>query len=103
MIVGFLPPISSESLRKSGADTRAISAPVRVLPVNETAETNGCETKAAPASPPRPCKILRTPGGNPQSLAKRESRDAVTGVISDGLATTQLPEARAGAIFQLSR
>ena len=35
-----------------------------------------------------------------QSLAKR---NAVIGEISEGLATTQLPVARAGAAFQISR
>ena len=41
MTVGFFPPISSESFLNSGAAVRAISAPVRVLPVNEMAFISG--------------------------------------------------------------
>jgi hypothetical protein len=36
-------------------------------------------------------------------MQSSEKRKAVIGVISEGFATTQLPAARAGAIFQVKR
>ena len=47
--------------------------------------------------------MLSTPGGKPIPAASSASIVAVTGVISDGLATTVLPAASAGAIFQVNR
>src|SRR5580704_14115779 len=103
MTLGFLPPISRESFLKAGLATRAISAPVRVLPVKEMADTLGCLQRAAPAVLPNPCTMFKTPGGRPANRHSLASRKAVMGVISDGLATTQLPAASAGATFQVKR
>jgi hypothetical protein len=103
MTTGFFPPISSESFLNSGPAVRAISAPVRVLPVNETAFTSGWRDIASPTFGPRPWTMLSTPGGNPASSAMRPSQCAVTGVTSDGLATTVFPTASAGATFQVRR
>ena len=47
--------------------------------------------------------MLSTPGGSPTSAHSSASIDAVSGVSSDGLATTVLPVASAGAIFQVNR
>jgi len=47
--------------------------------------------------------MLSTPLGKPISAASSPSIVAVTGVTSDGLATTVLPAASAGAIFQVNR
>src|SRR5690606_23528557 len=77
--------------------------PTAVLPVKETALTAGCTTMASPTFGPRPCTTLSTPAGNPISAASAPSIVAVTGVTSDGLATTVLPAASAGAIFQVNR
>jgi hypothetical protein len=44
---------------------------------------------------------LRTPGGR-TSAASSASRSVVAGVVSDGLSTTVLPAASAGAIFQIA-
>ena len=44
---------------------------------------------------------LRTPAGR-ISAASSASRSVVSGVISDGLRTTTLPAASAGAIFQIA-
>src|SRR5581483_7701981 len=101
--VGFLPPSSRLIVLNSGAAVRAISAPVLVPPVNETVGTFGCATSAAPAFAPYPCTTLNTPAGRPASRHSSVSRWAVVGVNSDGLATTVLPVARAGATFQVNR
>ena len=102
-MVGFLPPSSSDSFLNAGAAVRAIAAPVAVPPVNEMAGTSGWSTIAAPASAPKPWTMLRTPGGRPCSAVSSASIAAVNGVSSDGLATTVLPVASAGAIFQVKR
>ena len=47
--------------------------------------------------------MLSTPFGKPICAASSPSIVAVCGVISDGLATTVLPAASAGAIFQVNR
>lgn len=103
MIAGFLPPSSSESFLNFGAAIDAILSPALVLPVNEMAFTSGCDTIASPAPGPVPCRIFNTPAGKPASLQIFESKKAVTGVTSDGLAITQLPAASAGAIFQVNK
>src|SRR3546814_10250372 len=77
--------------------------PTVVLPVNDTALTAGCTTIASPTFGPSPCTMLSTPAGNPIFAASSPSIVAVIGVISDGFATTVLPAASAGAIFQVNR
>jgi hypothetical protein len=47
--------------------------------------------------------MLKTPGGKPASVPSAASRWAVSGVSSEGLPTTVLPVASAGATFQLKR
>ena len=64
---------------------------------------SSCNTNASPTSAPRPCRTLNTPGGNPASATHVLNMYAVTGVSSEGLATTQLPAANAGATFQVNR
>src|SRR5690606_21333931 len=81
----------------------AMRRPTVVLPVKETARTASCCTIASPASTPPPCTTLSTPGGTPASCASPASLAAVAGGTSDGLATTVLPAARAGVIFQVQR
>src|SRR5476649_1853533 len=98
--VGFLPPISSDSFLNFGAAVAAMAAPVRVEPVNEMALISGCSIKLWPAPGPLPWMILSTPGGRPASMQAWANIQAVNGVISEGLATTVLPAASAGAIFQ---
>src|SRR5207248_1041991 len=100
---GFLPPSSSESFLNSGAATPAIRAPVFVPPVNEIAFTDGCVQIGSPASGPVPWMIFNTPAGKPASPHSSANSVAVRGVTSDGLPTTQLPAASAGAIFQVNR
>ena len=101
--VAFLPPSSSETFFSCGPASPAMRRPTAVLPVNDTALTAGCSTSGSPTAGPLPCTMLSTPRGKPISTASLPSIVAVAGVISDGLATTVLPAASAGAIFQVNR
>src|SRR5205809_6353767 len=89
MIFGFFPPNSNESFLNFGAAIEAMRSPALVLPVNDMALTAEWETIASPAAGPVPCIIFNTPGGNPASMQIRESKNAVTGVISEGFASNQ--------------
>src|SRR6185312_2270230 len=100
---GFLPPSSRDSFLNLGAAREAISAPVLVPPVKDTAFTPACSTTPTPTLGPRPCTTFSTPAGSPASAQSSLKRYAVMGVTSEGLATTQFPAARAGAIFQVKR
>src|SRR5690554_5531152 len=103
MTFGFFPPSSNDNFLNIGAAVRAICSPVFVPPVNEIALIFGWLTIASPALGPNPCTIFNTPGGKPALLQISPNKDAVIGVISLGLATTVLPAAKAGAIFQLNK
>ena len=46
--------------------------------------------------------MLTTPGGSPACWQTSAKSSAVSGVVSAGLSTTVLPQARAGAIFHES-
>lgn len=97
-------------------------------PVKEMSGTSGWRTRALPALGPVPNTMLTTPGGTPAHRVmgssvgvllcdccrmgdvglpacsiSLHSIQAVTEVISLGLATTVFPAAMAGAIFQVSR
>ena len=72
--------------------------PARTEPVIETICGVGCATSARPVSR-SPVTTLNTPGGR-NSAAISASMTVVTGVVSDGLSTTVLPAASAGANFQ---
>src|SRR4051812_3612103 len=100
---GFLPPSSSDNFLNIGAATLEISAPVFVPPVKEITGIPGCTVMALPTFGPVPCTIFKTPAGSPASIHNSDSIYAVMGVISEGLATTQFPDASAGAIFQVKR
>ena len=54
-----------------------------------------------PTGSPSPVITFSTPGGR-ISAASSASRSVLSGVISDGLRTTTLPVASAGAIFQIA-
>jgi hypothetical protein len=72
--------------------------PAWVEPVIDTSCGVRCETRVRPVSR-SPQTTLKTPGGK-NSAAISASSSVDTGVVSDGLSTTVLPAARAGAIFQ---
>jgi hypothetical protein len=76
-----------------------ISRPVVVSPVKATLAIRGLEARGLPASTPKPLTMLSTPSGS-RSAISSASTSMLIGVCSAGLRTTQLPAARAGAIFQ---
>src|SRR5690606_20838697 len=101
--VAFLPPSSSETFFSIGPHRPAMRRPTALLPVKLIALTPGWTTRASPTEGPRPLTTFSTPAGKPISAASSPSIVAVRGVTSDGLATTVLPAASAGAIFQVNR
>src|SRR5437762_12385646 len=99
MMLGFLPPSSSDTFLNNGAHASATFRPVTVPPVNEIVLIFGCAVNAEPTFGPAPCTTLSTPFGNPASAQTPHNRYAVIGVSSLGLAMAVLPTAMAGAIF----
>src|SRR5574342_467552 len=73
--------------------------PVASDPVNAILATSGCSTSGAPTSAPKPVTTLTTPGGNPASSTSLTNSSTDADVNSDGLITTVLPAASAGASF----
>ena len=71
--------------------------PARTEPVMDTMAGIGFDTMARPVSR-SPHTTLNTPGGK-NSAAISASSTVETGVVSDGLSTTVLPAAIAGANF----
>ncbi len=72
--------------------------PARTEPVIDTIAGVACSTSARPVSR-SPQTTLKTPSGrNSAMISAISSVDA--GVVSDGLSTTVLPAAIAGANFQ---
>ncbi len=96
---GSLPPISRFIRATRWAQAAATFLPVATEPVNATPSMRGSSTSAAPTSP-APATRLTAPGG--RSAKHSASIRVETGVSSDGLATTALPAASAGASFQPS-
>ena len=78
-----------------------ISRPVVVSPVKATLATRLDCASGLPASTPKPCTTLTTPGGR-MSASMSISTAMPIGVCSAGFNTTQLPAARAGASFQIA-
>src|SRR5947208_11545149 len=103
MMLGFLPPSSSEIFLNNGAAASATFLPVTVPPVNEMVLIFGCAVIAEPTFGPVPCTTLSTPLGKPASAQISQSKTAVIGVSSLGFAIAVLPTAMAGAIFQLNK
>ena len=58
---------------------------------------------ASPQLIPSPCTIFKTPSGKPACLQILPNKKEVTGVTSLGFAITQLPAAKAGAIFHVNK
>ena len=95
MMLGALPPSSSETFLRFLDAPAAIFLPTSVEPVKATLSTSAWSTSAAPASP-KPGSTLTTPAGTPASSSSSPSRSAVSGVCSAGLRTTVLPAVIAG-------
>jgi hypothetical protein len=73
--------------------------PVATDPVKATRSVPPWTTRASPTSAP-PVTRLTTPSGKPAKASAR--RRVASGVYGDGLTTTVLPAASAGATFQAS-
>ena len=100
-IFGLLPPRSKVTFFKfEPAAAFMICRPTMVDPVKATLSTSMWEEMAAPATLPKPDRILITPGGKPASLTSLAAYRALRGVCSADLRTTTLPQAMAGPIFQ---
>ncbi len=99
-ISGSIPPSSRLTRFSCSAARTAMRVPTAVDPVNAMHATRGSSTSAAPTSGP-PVTTFTTPAGRCAS-ARSTIRSVANGVSSDGLMTTVLPAASAGAIFQTS-
>jgi hypothetical protein len=62
----------------------------------------GWRVIAEPTPGPSPCTTLNRPAGSPASTASWATWTIEKGVSSEGLRTTPLPAARAGATFQIA-
>jgi hypothetical protein len=69
---------------------------VGTLPVKLMRPSPGWAASAVPASTP-PVTTLMTPGGKPAAVTRCDSSSVVAEACSDGLTTTVLPAASAGA------
>jgi hypothetical protein len=76
---------------KPAAPAIATFRPAVGLPVNDNPSMSGCAASAAPVVP-SPVTTPTSPGGSPASSASARSRSAESGVYSDGLITTALPQ-----------
>ena len=95
---GAFPPSSRWTRLSPSAAARATSMPARTEPVIDTICGMSWLTSARPVAA-LPQMTLNTPGGRNSAAISASSR-VVTGVVSDGLSTTLLPAASAGANFQ---
>jgi hypothetical protein len=102
MMLGDLPPSSSETRARWSAAPRITDCPVAEEPVKAILATSGWRTSAAPAPSPRPVTTLTTPSGKPASSITAASSRVEAGETSDGLTTTVLPAASAGHSFHSS-
>ncbi len=92
---GSLPPSSSTTFLRKGAAAAITFLPVGVEPVSATLRMSGWVTMALPV--PWPSTTLTTPSGSPPSIRASMHLRVASGVVEDGLSTTQLPAAMAGA------
>ena len=99
--IGDLPPSSAVKGTMFSAAALPIIRAVGTDPVNDIRLTRGSETSALPRSSPKPCTILKTPGGIPDSWMRSASNEADKGDHSAGFKMTVLPAAKAGAHFQV--
>src|SRR3954454_18973124 len=98
---GLLPPSSSVTRLIGSEQSRMISPPVFVEPVNATLSTPGWRTRYAPVVGPSPGTMLIAPAGNPPRAGGAASGSAESGVGGSGLSTTEQPAASAGASFHV--
>ena len=82
--------------------SRMISPPVFVEPVNATLSTPACLTRYEPVVGPSPGTMLIAPAGNPTSVASSAMRNTLSGVCGSGFSTTGQPAASAGDSFHVA-
>ena len=75
--------------------------PVASEPVKATLATFGCSISGVPTSAPNPVTTFTNPFGAPACSISFTNSSTEAEVNSDGLMTTELPAARAGASFQV--
>ncbi|MNT77028.1 hypothetical protein D3C72_2161000 [compost metagenome] len=98
-----MPPNSNDTGFTPGATARMMVAPVADSPVKVMPSMSGCVVRNSPAeSGPNPCARFSTPAGSPAWSATSANSVAVLGVTSDGFMITVLPNASAGATFQVN-
>ena len=100
IMFGDLPPSSCATRLTVGAAAAATAMPARVLPVNDTISTSGCDAMRAPTSGPVPLTKLNTPAGTPAAWQISANRTPDKGAISDGFRTIVQPAINAGATLQ---
>src|SRR5579859_2146347 len=93
-----LPPSSSLHGTRLRPQASPIFLPTSGDPVNDIRLIFGWFASAAPAFGPSPITTLSTPSGRPASAASFPTNNELSGVTSDGLTTTVLPAASAGAM-----
>ncbi|EWS62484.1 hypothetical protein Y695_04289 [Hydrogenophaga sp. T4] len=98
-ISGFLPP-SSICSRVVRCTVRWMCMPACVEPVKEIAQIAREVVMIGPTSPARPVMKFNTPLGRPACTSASVRRRPESGASEDGLKTTVLPMARAGAILR---
>ena len=99
----FLPPSSNDTCRMSAAPPCMIARRCAVSPVKVMPSTSGCWVRNSPAESRAEAVHdvvdalrARRPRSSPRRAGSRSS-----GVSSDGLTTTVLPQASAGPTFQV--
>ena len=98
---GSMPPSSRLTRFSCFAAFTAISVPTAVEPVKAMQATSRVVDQRRADLGAVPVTTLTTPGGR-CARASSTMRSVASGVSSDGLMTTVLPAASAGAIFQTS-
>ena len=99
IMLGDLPPSSRLIWARFCALFLTTALAPAPPPVKAIRRTSGCLVNAAPVSAPNPVTTLTTPSGKPASLTKCISSTIVALACSEGLSTTVLPAANAGASF----
>ena len=97
---GDLPPSSRPTFLKPRAAVSAMTRPVASEPVKAIFAVSGCSTSGMPTSLPKPVTTLTTPAGKPACSTSLTNSSVDAEVNSEGLITTVLPAASAGASFQ---
>lgn len=94
-----LPPSSIVTFFRVPAALRMMDWPTEVEPVKAILSMSGWSVRVSPSSTPGPVITFSTPSGISASWKSSAIFRAVSGVAGEGLWTTVLPAARAGAIF----